>query len=564
MRRLLCAALGALICSTAASAAVAPGGVVNAASFGPFGFPGSKIARGSLFLVFGTDLGAPDLAQATEFPLPTTLAGTSVQVETGGVVVDCVMVFTTPGQIAALLPSSARPGSGEIRVTYNGVVSTGRIDVAETSVGVFAQSQAGLGPAIVQNFESPGSTPLNTLLQSARPEQAVIIWVTGLGGVEGAEADGPLPGVRPAGVNVKVFIAGKPAQVVDFGRSGCCAGLDQIVAIVPPGVDGCFAPLIVVTEKDGVATTSNTTSIAVAPSGGACRDEGGYAPAELTSAGDAVNYGVVSLARGRSRNILPPAGEGFAIADIFSGTFFRVPKPQFLNALPATPALVGRPGACYTFAALGGGGAPASAVEFLDAGDSLSLVGAGGAATAAKFEPGPTYQAGAVEQVELNGQPQPPLGTLFLAPGDQNVSGPGGPDVGPFNVSETLPDIFDWTNREQRMVSRSASHTVRWSVGPVAPNVVMQISGTSTATNEFGRTLVGSFICFADPAAGFFEVPAYVLASMPASEINANNVSTGSLTLVLQSGGKRFSASGLDFGILTFTVGHTEPDVTYQ
>ena len=63
---------------------------------------------------------------------------------------------------------------------------------------------------------------------------------------------------------------------------------------------------------------------------------------------------------------------------------------------------------------------------------------------------------------------------------------------------------------------------------------------------------------------GFIEIPAYILASMPASVLNANNVSTGSLTLVLQSRGKRFSTSGLDFGILTFTVGHTEPDVTYQ
>ena len=563
MKKFFLLTLAITMWSATAAAEVAPGGVVNAASFGPFGMPGSAIARGSLFLVFGSDLGAPGLAQATEFPLPLILAGTSVQVETGGVVVDCAMVFTTPGQIAALLPSSTPAGSGEIRVTYNGVVSTGRIEVAETSVGVFAQSQAGIGPGIVQNFENAASTPLNTLLQAARPGQAIILWVTGLGAVEGAEADGPLPGVRPAGVTVRVYIDGVQAQIVDFGRSGCCAGLDQIVAIVPDGIDGCFASVIVVTEKDGIAVTSNTTSIAVSPEGGVCRDEGGYAPAELTSAEDSVRYGVVSLARGRVRNVLPPAGEGIAISDTFNGTFFEVPKPQFFGALPPTPALVGRPGACFTFAALGDSGG-SSAVTFLDAGESLTVNGTGGATTAAKFEPGPTYQGAAVEQVELNGQPQPPLGTLFLGAGDYQVDGPGGPDVGSFSISETLPGLFEWTNLDDTTVSRAAPRTVSWSGAAAAPGVVMQVSGTSTATNEFGRTIIGSFICFADPAAGSFEIPAYIVGSMPASELNANGLHTGSITLVLQSRGKRFSATGLDFGILTFTVGHTAPAVTYE
>ena len=59
-----------------ASAAPEIHAVLNAASYALPGAPNSGIARGSMFVVFGTELGPADLQQATGFPLPTSLGGT--------------------------------------------------------------------------------------------------------------------------------------------------------------------------------------------------------------------------------------------------------------------------------------------------------------------------------------------------------------------------------------------------------------------------------------------------------------------------------------------------------
>src|SRR3974390_2418979 len=53
-------------------------GVVNNASYAPRGLPNSSIAQGSIFAIFGSNLGPAALAQQPSYPLQTTLGGTSV------------------------------------------------------------------------------------------------------------------------------------------------------------------------------------------------------------------------------------------------------------------------------------------------------------------------------------------------------------------------------------------------------------------------------------------------------------------------------------------------------
>ena len=70
--------------SAAAQPSVAPGAVLNAASYTPSGLPGAGIAQGSMFVVFGTGLGPQTLERIQSLPLPGSLARTAVSVTVAG------------------------------------------------------------------------------------------------------------------------------------------------------------------------------------------------------------------------------------------------------------------------------------------------------------------------------------------------------------------------------------------------------------------------------------------------------------------------------------------------
>ncbi len=72
-----------------------------------------------MFAIFGLRMGPDEIVIVDAFPLSTELAGTSVQATVGGVTVDCFMVFTLAGQVAAILPSDTPVGDGTITLTYN-------------------------------------------------------------------------------------------------------------------------------------------------------------------------------------------------------------------------------------------------------------------------------------------------------------------------------------------------------------------------------------------------------------------------------------------------------------
>jgi len=109
-----------LFAATASAVPTIPaGGVVNGASFVAVGLPGDGIARGSMFAVFGTDLGPAEFAGAPSLPLGTTLGGTSISVTVSGVTRSAFMLFSVAGQLAAVLPSDLPAGTGTLTVTYD-------------------------------------------------------------------------------------------------------------------------------------------------------------------------------------------------------------------------------------------------------------------------------------------------------------------------------------------------------------------------------------------------------------------------------------------------------------
>src|SRR6185295_15495487 len=95
---------------------ISPNGVVNSASYLSSSFVNYGLARGSLFVVFGSALGPVDLVKAPSFPLPTSegLAGTRVLISIGGYNAACPIVYTSLTQVAALMPSSAPEGDGTL------------------------------------------------------------------------------------------------------------------------------------------------------------------------------------------------------------------------------------------------------------------------------------------------------------------------------------------------------------------------------------------------------------------------------------------------------------------
>ena len=84
-------------------------GTVNAASFAPPGLPNASIARGSVFSVFGENLG-PAQSPALSFPLSAILGGVSVSVTQSGTTTQAYPIYVSANQISAIMPSTVTAG----------------------------------------------------------------------------------------------------------------------------------------------------------------------------------------------------------------------------------------------------------------------------------------------------------------------------------------------------------------------------------------------------------------------------------------------------------------------
>src|SRR5688500_2692221 len=99
---LIIGALAAVVPGIAQPAIRAENGVLNASSYQ------ADIARGSWFVVFGTNMGPASIALAPGVPFPEELSGTRVTFTpaAGGAAINARLWFTVAGQLAGLLPST--------------------------------------------------------------------------------------------------------------------------------------------------------------------------------------------------------------------------------------------------------------------------------------------------------------------------------------------------------------------------------------------------------------------------------------------------------------------------
>ena len=218
--------------------------VGNAASGDP-----NAIAPGSIVSIYGANLAqATDTAKA--FPLPATLAGASVRVNS----VAAPLFYASPGQINAQVPFGVAAGTAAVEVrSGDALVGTANVTVRPAAPGLFTNDDQ----AAVLNQD--GS--VNSAGRPAGAGSVVAAYLTGLGPV-----DNPVPTGSPAAANplsrvtspVIASIAGQSATVLFAGLAPGFAGLYQVNILVPQMAPGDY-PLQV--SVAGVASNAATLSV---------------------------------------------------------------------------------------------------------------------------------------------------------------------------------------------------------------------------------------------------------------------------------------------------------------
>ncbi len=514
--------------------------ILNNASYLRTGLPGAGIAQGSIFATFGSGMGPAALTQSG-FPLPADLAGTSMRISVGGNEVNAVMIYTSAGQLASVLPSNTPVGVGVARVTYNGQASAPfPITVVRNALGLFTLNGAGSGPAVLTDANFGVITVNNAAIEG----QAVIAWGTGLTGVNFPDNQAAQVFDFQQQVPTQVIVGGKMATVRYAGRSNCCAGLDQIVFDIPQGVRGCNVSFTIRTA----GTPGNFTTIPVSGPSRVCSDENGFSEADLSFPGGSLRVGSVTLSRSTSK-LASPQGTIENKSDSAAASFIKFDPNAVIRGQGSGQASYG---SCIvtTFSTTSPGTPPP--LTILDAGSSLTLTTPIGDRTLSKMSG--FYSANLGSSTVISGIPLPGGTPLVLEPGNYTLAGPGGADVGAFRANTTLPATFVWTNQDATTsITRQRELPITWSGGNPAIDYVT-IFGSSSS-NGVGAI----FICTERSSAGQFTVPVEVLSALPPSAM-VSGVPTGSLTVGNSSGGAagRFSAPGIDAGFFTYINNHTK------
>jgi uncharacterized protein (TIGR03437 family) len=497
---------GSVVQLTYTSAAQIPSfsGIVNPASNIPPGFfQNSGIAQGSIFVVYGSNLGPASLAQASTLPLPTTagLGGTSIGVTVGGTTVNAPMLYTSQGQVAAVLPSNTPVGTGGLTLTYNGLSGTTPITVVASNFGISTVNESGSGPAVVTfpNYSVVSST------NSAKPGDTLILWGTGLGPLPAGSSDasgaaGPL-GITPS---IQVFVGGVAAQVLYAGRTPTAVGLDQINFVVPASAPaGCNVSIVVQTTSPA-ATVSNGPTMSIASADGApCSDPTQTIPTSyLSKSGAKIVYAALQQQASVSytNGVAATTTSGSAAAG-----FFQFSQAQ-LSAQAALTNTEPSLGSCLTGIVPGSGSSNGPPVAtYLNGGTSVTLTPPTGAPltlASSGAGSGVIYQNGNV--------------TSAIPAGTWNFSNTGGAGVGPLSFTFPVPAQVTWTNQAaltSTSIARAQPLTVTWSGGDA--NGYVDILGQASVGSQNAPNYTYYFDCAAPTAAGQFAVPPSVMLGMP-------------------------------------------------
>jgi uncharacterized protein (TIGR03437 family) len=210
----------------------------------------ASIAPGEIVTLFGADLGPATLAYSpTDADRPSRLAG--VRILFNGVAAPLLYVYEQ--YAVAIAPFGlAGAASAEITVEYNGVRSNAiTVPVTNTRPGVFSLDSTGGGQGAINNLHA-GIYSCNTPAEPAAPGGDIVLWVTGLGLLDPAPADGsrtPVTGAPAQQFQASVTIGGLPARITWQGPAPAqVAGLYQINCVIPAGVASGRAAVVVTAD----------------------------------------------------------------------------------------------------------------------------------------------------------------------------------------------------------------------------------------------------------------------------------------------------------------------------
>lgn len=550
---------------------IRPNSVVNAASYLQAGLPNHGIAQGGMFILKGQGLGARGTVVANSFPLQTSMGGTSMTITVAGGVVKPLMVYVVAGQVsdqfgpfdqlAGIVPSTTPVGTGTITVTYNGQTSApASITIVRSVFGIFTINQGGTGPGVFTNTNSR----VSTLVAPAQPGDLLFIWGTGLGPIQTSDAGAPPVGNLD--VPVEVYVGNAKADISYKGRSGCCAGIDQILFTVPSGVQGCFVPVVVKTAN----IASNSTTLSVAAAGTVCSDPGGFSASELQKAqtGERITIADINLQRFIGTMSLPGIGTVQGAMDQGEGHFRRYQPGSILGSTRGSIAgfAGGRPSVgCVVFPfgaepdLFDNVGADVSDPVWkkeIDAGPALNITGPAGVRRLPRQGSSDTYFSYSLpDDTPLGGgfPPLIPATPEYLTAGSYTVdNGSGSSDVGPLTASLTIPSsAIAWSNHEAlSTISRAQDLTVTWTGG--ASGLVLIEGSSANPSTQAGA----GFQCVAPANAGTFTVPAWVLSALPASAPASDIPAPAGFLMVgtTLNSPSRFQARGVDAGYFNWSV----------
>jgi uncharacterized protein (TIGR03437 family) len=466
-----------------------------------------RAVPGSVVLIGGFNLGPEVPVVRNEYPLVTELAGTSVRFRTADTDLQAYVLATGSRWIRILLPSSAPPGDAMVTVTYRGASSRPRaVSIFEQEFAVYdavyeAPEFSPLQSA-VQNIGPSGQVSLNSITNPARPGQLVAIWGTGLGAAPGDERAGPIPSALPE-PGLRLFAGDKPARIVYAGRSGCCAGMDQIIFEVPEGIEGCNVPVSVVSESKAFA--GNDTIMSIAPGAGACFDSHGLSEQDVRA-----------LAAGNLKAVwLTAARDG---ENVQWGLFFG--EATQTGVLPL--------GACK---------AEAWGVSPFSFASERSLLDAGPAVTLEMPDGGIELQRRAANDYRglARGTVQPGLYTLRNAAGGGHVPG--------FEAAFRLAPLTFMPT----IAADAGNIKVSWS-GIADERSRVVITGTLSRDGETCGHC--AFVCVEHAAKGSFAVPSWVIQRLRAAELPGSRLSVQADLQVVH----RFAVPGFAAGEFSTTV----------
>ena len=238
----------------AAAGAIAPNGVVNAASFA-----GGALAPGEIVTIFGSGFGPATLAAAqyTDGQLPTSVGETRVLFDGTA----APMIYSVAGQVSAIVPYAVS-GSVQVQVEFQGMATAPvAVAVAAAAPGIFTCGPKKPGVAVAINASAGGAISCNDDFVPPGPGSVVTFFLTGEGVPAPPVADGRLPGGAP-------YPAPAAPWSVNFGgidAPRCAAtfaglvyaGVTQVNACIPDGVP--HAASVPLTFRSGNASSATVT-----------------------------------------------------------------------------------------------------------------------------------------------------------------------------------------------------------------------------------------------------------------------------------------------------------------